>query len=159
MDNNSIPAEVVGESLIPYISDDTNMNLYLGLRACGLTVDESRKHTGVAYTTVRDWRVNNSDFKYWDGPGIRRLRTMYRDRYLTELAIRNITLVLMADAKLLAKDPEKMEGYELKELNTIKKQYNLDKLKGLREANEASTMPVNDTDRAINNILKRKAGE
>jgi len=154
--DNKLPAEVVGESLIPYISDDTNMNLYLGLRACGLTVDESRKHTNIAYVTLKKWRAHSSDFKYWDGPGIRRLRTMYRDRYLTELAIRNITLVLMADAKLLAKDPATLEGYELKELNTIKKQYNLDKLKGLREANEASSMPVSDTDKTVNEILRKR---
>lgn len=154
MNNRNIPPEIVGESLIPYIGEDTNMNMYLGLRACGLTVVEARNHARIAAQTLKEWRCKNSDFKYWDGPGIRKLRNTFRDSCLNELAVRNITLVMISDAHLLAKDPNTLTDDEKKEVSKIKKNYSLDKLKALREGAEGAGVNVSTADKAIDKILK-----
>ena len=139
-----IAPELVGESIIPYIADDSRKFFYLSLRASGIGIRESCKRAGVPPTTLKKWRHNDKDFKYWDGPGLLTLRKSYRNQLLLELWSRNFRRVLEDQAGLLEIPEENLTKDQRKAREKVWKDYTPEKMKSFIEVGEGNSEKKND---------------
>lgn len=129
----SVPPEVIGESIIPYVPDDSRKHYYLSLRASGLAVKEAREMADIASQTLKNWRHTDLNFRYWDGPGLLTLRKQYRDQLLLEEWARNFRLVLEDQSRLLSTPLAKLSEDERKARTKLWREYGPDKLKVFKE--------------------------
>lgn len=132
-----VPFDVIGESIIPGVFDDSRKHMYLSLRASGLSVKESREMADVASQTLKNWRHTDKNVKYWDGPGLLQLRGKYRNQMLYEAYSRNYRMVLEDHLAILTKPPEKLSDDERKTRTKIGNKYGPEGLKAFKELVES----------------------
>ncbi len=139
-----ISPEIIGESIIPHVADDSRKFNYLSLRASGIGIREACKRAGVPPTTLKKWRHNDQNLKYWDGPGLLTLRKSYRNQLLLELWSRNFRRVLEDQAELLEIPEDMLTDKQRKAREKIWKDYTPEKLKSFIEVGDGSTDKKND---------------
>lgn len=148
----AVSPEVIGESIIPYVPDDSRKHAYLSYRASGLSVYESYTMCKIPKQTVRNWRNEDINFKYWDGPGLLTLRKQYRDQILLEEWARNFRLVLKDQSDLLSKTDAELTDEERKARVKLWREYGPEKLKVFKEValgNQERRKDIYDLIRAL----------
>lgn len=113
------------QSLVPYASD-MKKSRYLSFRACGFTVYEAARLSGVKHGTVQQWHTNDQEFKRLDDAGITELRQNVAARFVTAEFLRNYRLVLQRDFEVLQKaalDPDNLTQPDHLYLGKIRPQY------------------------------------
>ena len=156
----------ITKAILPIIADTGTfhplMEKYLSYRACGFSIREACKLSGVHQNTVRRWREANPEFNRLDTVAVGELVDKFSHTYLGIEFTRNFRLVLRKDFEILIRsiaNPASLSSADNQYLLKLRSHYSPEQFAIVRKLAEVGSLSEFDFTKMVLSFSQEASAE